>query len=112
MNLHVLRTIEARMKGVIGQQAIDPDDVYVFPETREGAGFHMRGVPFPIVIIFLDKDQGILDIQFMSPEIGLAMAPNDTVMAVETTPDYPKRHGLKKGGVWMELSTMSQQGLL
>lgn len=106
MNLKVLSSLTDRLKGVIGLDSLDPEDVYVFLDTNEGEGFHMRGVKFPINIAFLDRDFGVLQIDRMEPESGTSKAPNGTIYAVETEDGYFERKGIKVGDCWERLHRM------
>lgn len=112
MKLHVLKSVEAKLRGVIGRDMIQEDEVFIFPDTYEGAGFHMNGVPFNISIAFLDRDYGILDIQEMVADRGSAIAPHQSVLAVEAQQGYFERKGLRAGDVWSDLWTRAQQGEL
>lgn len=103
MNLKVLNSIEARLKGVIGQECLEEDELYVFPDTYEGQGFHMKGVKFPIEIAFLAKDFSILKIARMEPETGTAKAPEGSLYAVEVCDGYFTKNALKEGDCWERL---------
>ena len=112
MNLHILGGTAAKARGVIGLKNIGDDDLFVFLDTYEGAGFHMRNVPFNISIAYLDKDYGILSIDKMLTEVGTSYAPADSVLAVEATADYFERNGLRVDMVWKALANRAQNGEL
>ena len=114
MKLHILRSVEARARGVIGKDAIGDDELFVFPDTYEGMEFHMQTVPFDIKIAFLDCDYGILAIDHMAAHTGRACAPHKSVMAIEAAPDYFERHGLKADdvSVWEAIANRAMRGEL
>lgn len=101
--VHKLTTLGDKTKGVLGLPNLHPDDIFIFMYIDEGNGFHMRGVPFPLDIAFLDQDGGILDVQNMKPEKGTAKAPSGTVHAVEATEGYFIKNGLEPGKIWKSL---------
>jgi uncharacterized membrane protein (UPF0127 family) len=105
MRLHVLRTPEEQARGVIGLPTLANDEAYVFPGVEEGTWFHMRGVPFPLDIVFLDPSFVVLRAERMEPEVGRAFPPRATRYAVEVACGTPLRLGLRPGHVWELLAT-------
>lgn len=110
MKINVCRSIAAKARGVIGRYALAADEVYVFPDTYEGQGFHMQTVPFDLDIAFLDRDYGILHVAHMAAEVGRATAPAESTMAVEAPAGYFEDHGLAVDQVWQEIATRAQRG--
>lgn len=104
MTVHVLKTTNEKVKGVIGKKDIDLNDIYLFTSIEPKTAFHMKGVVFPIKIAFLDKNFGIISIEDMEPDIGNATAPEDTCYAVEVHPEYFSKNSLKSGDFWLSLS--------
>ena len=104
MNLHVLLSVEAKAKGVIGRDSLMDDEAFLFEDTRDGAGFHMRGVPFDIDIAFLDKEYGVLAVTRMASRTGTATAPEGCAIAVEAAPGFFDRQGVKVGDIWTALA--------
>ena len=103
MKVKVLTKDKEKANGVIGRESLDEDEVYIFVNIYPNSGFHMRQVPFPLDIAFLDKEFGILDIQEMEPENGTATAPNTCHYAVEANRGYFKQNQLKAGDFWKKL---------
>jgi uncharacterized membrane protein (UPF0127 family) len=103
MQVKILNTVSDKLKGVIGKASIEDNEVYVFEDTRPHEQFHMKTVPFPIFILFLDSDYGIIDMKEMEAENGTAKAPVGTIRAVEVSPTMVKDKKLKKGEVFVEL---------
>lgn len=110
MKLHILSSVNSKAQGVIGRDSIEDDELFVFMDTPEGAGFHMRGVPFNIAIAYLDREYGILAINEMRAEVGISYAPVRSVIAVEAAPDYFERNGLKEDMVWKAMANRAQNG--
>lgn len=112
MKLHILSSTVSKARGVIGRDYIGDDELFVFLDTPEGAGFHMRGVPFSISIAYLDKEYGILSIEEMQAEVGTSHAPARSVLAVEAAPYYFERNGLKEDMIWKAMANRAQNGEL
>lgn len=108
MNVKILTTTSEKIKGVIGKKSIEDDEVFVFEDTKPDEQFHMMGVPFPIFILFLDKDYGILDMKKMEPESGRAKAPEGTIRAVEVSPNFVTENKLEKGACFNKLFSKNQ----
>lgn len=102
MKFIVLSTSSEKSKGVTGKDSLDPEEAYVFTDIYPYTSFHMRSVPFPIDIAFLDQDCGILSIKTMEAEEGNAQAPSGTAYAVEASKDFFKGKDLKVDDVWKE----------
>ncbi len=110
MKLHILSSTASKAQGVIGRDSIGDDELFVFLDTPEGAGFHMHGVTFNIAIAYLDREYGILAIDEMRAEVGRSSAPVHSVIAVEAATDYFERNGLKVDMVWKAMANRAQNG--
>ncbi len=95
MNIKVLKTVSEKVKGLIGKDSIDNDEMYLFLDVAPSQEFHMRGVKFPIDIAFLDKEFSILKINSMDKETGKAKAPKGTMYALEARKGFFKDARLK-----------------
>lgn len=103
MKAKILSTVSEKLQGVIGRDDLDEDEVYIFKNIEPSQSFHMRSVPFPLEIAFVDQDCSILDIKEMQAEEGTAKAPENTVLAVEASKGYFERNKLKVGDFWKEI---------
>lgn len=92
LNVITCNTLEEKLRGVKGNKEFPENTIYVFPDTANGDTFHMRGVPFPLDIAFLDKNNKVLMVIAMPAEYGLAKAPKDTVKAIEAPLDFFKEN--------------------
>lgn len=88
-------TRELRNKGVLGKQSLAPNEgVLLVMPGRTGLSLfhsiHMFGVPFNLVIAWLDKDGHILDLKLAKP--GRMYFPKgfftDTEYILEVHPDH------------------------
>lgn len=70
--LEIAATPEERARGLMGQQRIPDDYAMLFVyEAEQRLSFWMKGTLIPLDILFLDSDGVVVDVQTMTPQIGV-----------------------------------------
>lgn len=98
LNLEMMRTREAQMKGLQYVDVLDSRDGLLFP-SYGGAGYHMRNVKFAIDIAYIDDAGKILKVDTIEPETGTSYAPTSTEWAVETNAGFWSSKGYGAGSI-------------
>jgi uncharacterized membrane protein (UPF0127 family) len=83
MRVVVFETPEEKAIGLQYRYPIEPNVLFVFPNTSPGAVFHSRNVREPFDLAFLSYDNTVLYAATIQPEEGIAVAPAGTWTAVE-----------------------------
>ena len=96
LNLEMMRTREAQMKGLQYVDVLDSRDGLLFP-SYGGAGYHMRNVKFAIDIAYINDAGKILKVDTIEPETGTSYAPTSTEWAVETNAGFWSSKGYGAG---------------
>lgn len=110
MRLHKLVTSEQKIKGVLGRESLEDDEVFVFYGITHGDGFHMQGVKFPIDIAFLDVEMRVLKVATLLPTVGRISSPIGTRFAVEAKEgSISKNPEIVVGEVWKPLYNQLSQ---
>lgn len=91
--LAVARSFGARLRGLLGREAIDPDEGLYFPGT---SSLHMLGMRFPIAVAWLapadaSGAQVVLGVETLQPWRGLGFAPSGADGALEAHPELATR---------------------
>ena len=90
-------TPDERVRGLQFREAIEPDTLFVFPSTYQGAAFHSKNVPESFDIAFLSRELIVIQIEQIWPPGGISVAPPGTSMAVEAKAGMLKRWGFRPG---------------
>jgi len=90
-------TPEEQAAGLQYRPTIEPDTIFVFPLIKSGAVFHSRNVREPFDLAFLSYDNTVLYLDTITPEAGIAVAPQGTWTAVEARAGWLPRLGFHEG---------------
>lgn len=97
MNVVVFETPEERAMGLQYVSPIPPDTLFIFPDIRPGSLFHSQNVREPFDLAFLSMDDIILYKATITPEEGIAVAPQGTWKALEAKGGWFDRWGFLQG---------------
>ena len=97
MKIVVFETPEERAQGLQYRSPIEPDTLFIFPDIRAGALFHSRNVREPFDLAFLSMGDIILYKATITPEDGIAVAPQGTWSAIEAKAGSFDRWGFVEG---------------
>ena len=92
-NLHVVKanTWLKRLVGLLGHSSLDDSEAMLF---EPGGGIHTVGMRFPIDVIYLDKDNGVLGIVVGMKPWRFSFAPKGTKAVLELSSGNAKRTGI------------------
>ena len=112
--LEIAATQEERARGLMGQERIPDDYAMLFVyEAEQRLSFWMKGTLIPLDILFLDSEGVVVDVQTMTPQIGV---PDGELVSVQVGRAGEVRVGDERGarrGAWSgarELSCSSTRG--
>jgi uncharacterized membrane protein (UPF0127 family) len=55
----------ARYRGVLGREPLSEDEAFVIDRARQ---VHTFGVPYPLDVIFVDRDWNVLHVETLAPQ--------------------------------------------
>lgn len=82
--------------GVIGRDGLDNNCGILF-KVKPNSKFHMKGVTFPLDMIFISKDGNIIDIIQAEPEMDNIFPPSGSYYNLEMNKDFCKLNNIGKG---------------
>jgi uncharacterized membrane protein (UPF0127 family) len=90
IDLMLAKSVEQRMKGLSGREKLDENQgmLFIF-DKKDKFSFWMRGMKFPIDIIYLDDDNVVYIVE------NAAVPENDTEVPQRYTPDKPSNRVLE-----------------
>lgn len=86
MKIKVLRTAAEMDLGLQHLPRIPDDTIYVFVGPFLGGQFHSRNVTEPFDLIFLSAGLQVIARHLVTPPLGFATIPPDTMYALEAKP--------------------------
>jgi len=85
LQLFIAKNNEEQTRGLIGvdKEEFSDNSILLFTNVTGSVYFHMKGVKFPIEIMFLDENFNIIEKCELNPETGLVKSPENTCYAIE-----------------------------
>jgi uncharacterized membrane protein (UPF0127 family) len=99
MKLIVFESAEDQARGLQHRRPIEPETLFAFPGTREGALFHSRNVTEPFDLAFLSAELVVLHLVTLVPPAATALAPPGTALTVEAKAGELQAWGFAPGRV-------------
>lgn len=99
---HAVRLIifdspDEQAKGLQYRQYIEAGTLFVFPGIHAGTVFHSRNVREDFDLAFVGEDMTILSKATIHPQAEVLVAPEGTVMAIESKAGEMSRWGFEPG---------------
>ena len=82
--------------GVIGRDSLE-DNCGILFKVHPNSKFHMKGVTFPLDMIFISKDGNIIDIKEVEPEMDNIIPPSGSYYNLEMNKGFCKLNHISKG---------------
>jgi len=84
LRVYIAKSDEEKRQGLIGVDEKDfGNSVMLFVDISPGDWFHMKGVKFPIIIAFLDKNFKVIEEYILESEVDVTKSPSGTCFALE-----------------------------